>query len=95
MAFSRLLAWLLRERYRVTLLAICGLLIGSLWVVWPFQERAFEMVRGEHRLVSSDPVWPSMTDTTTLGALALVAAGIGLVAAVQALSVRRDMPSRT
>ena len=94
-AFSRLLAWLLRERYRVTLLAICGLLIGSLWVVWPFQVRRFEFVRGEQRLVSSDPVWPDTADVATLGAFALMAAGIALVAIIHNLARRRGAPPRT
>ena len=89
MAFSRLLAWLLREWYRVTLLAICGLLIGSLRVVWPFQERDFETVRGERRLISSDPVWPSAADDTTLGAFALMAVGLALVAALHRFAQRR------
>ena len=92
MAFSRVLAWLLRERYRATLLAICGVLIGSLWVVWPFQERRFEIVRGEHRLLSSDPVWPSAADDTTLGAFALMAAGAALVAAMHGLAGRPGRP---
>ena len=92
--FSRLLAWLLRERHRVTLLAICGLLIGSLWVIWPFQARRFEIVRGEHRLVSSEPVWPDATDDATLGAFALMAAGIALVVIIHNLARRRAAPPR-
>ena len=92
MAFSRLLAWLLRAWYRVTLLAISGLLIGSLRVVWPFQERRFEMVRGDRRLVSSDPVWPSAADDATLGAFALMAVGLALVAVLHRLARRRDAP---
>ena len=95
MAFSRLLAWLLREWYRVTLLAICGLLIGSLRVVWPFQERHFEMVRGDRRLISSDPVWPSAADDTTLSAFALMAVGLVLVAALHRLARRRGAPQHT
>ena len=89
MAFSRLFAWLLRAWYRVTLLGICGLLIGSLWVVWPFQERRFEMVRGESHLVSSEPVWPSAADHTALGSFALMVVGLALVAAVHGLARRR------
>ena len=95
MAFSRVLAWLLREWYRVTLLAICGLLIGSLWVVWPFQERRFEMVHGDRRLISSDPVWPSTADDNTLGAFALMATGLALVAAIHHLARPRGAPTRT
>ena len=92
MVFSRLLAWLLREWYRATLLAVCGLLIGSLWVVWPFQERRFEVVRDARRLVSSDPVWPTAADPTTLAAFALMAAGLALVAALHRLARRRGAP---
>ena len=95
MAFSRVLAWLLREWYRTTLLAICGLLIGSLWVVWPFQERRFEIVRGKRRLMESEPVWPDAADETTLGAFALMAAGLALVAAIHHLARRRDASPRT
>lgn len=95
MAFSRVLAWLLREWYRVTLLAICGLLVGSLWVVWPFQDRRFEIVRGHRRLISSDPIWPDAADDTTLGAFALMAVGLALVAAIQRRARRRSEPPRT
>ena len=95
MAFSRVLAWLLREWYRTTLLAICGLLIGSLWVVWPFQERRFEIVRGKRRLMESEPVWPDAADETTLGAFALMAAGLVLVAAIHHLARRRGASPRT
>ena len=95
MAFSRLLAWLLHARYRVSLLAICGVLIGSLWVVWPFQVRRFEIVRGENRLVSSEPVWPHAADDATLGAFALMAVGLALVATIHHLARRRGGPPRT
>ncbi|MCY4222332.1 MAG: DUF368 domain-containing protein [Thiotrichales bacterium] len=94
-AFSRLLTWLLRECYRITRLAICGLLIGSLWVIWPFQARRFEVVHDERRLVSSDPVWPDTTDGATLGAFALMAIGIALVIVIQNLARRRGGPPRT
>ena len=95
MAFSRMLAWLLREWYRLTLLAVCGLLIGSLWVVWPFQDRRYEIVRGNQRLISSDPVWPEAVGDTTTGALALMAVGVLLVAAIHRLARRRGSQPRT
>ena len=94
MAFSRALAWLLRKFYRTTLLMICGLLIGSLWIVWPFQERRFEIVRGKRRLISSDPIWPDAIDDTTSGACALMVAGIVLVVAIHRLARRSGAPPR-
>ena len=95
MAVSRMLAWLLREWYRLTLLAVCGLLVGSLWVVWPFQDRRYEIVRGRPRLVSSDPIWPEAAGDTTLGALALIVVGFLLVAAIHRLARRRGNAPRT
>lgn len=89
MAFSRVLAWLIREWYRVTLIAICGLLTASLWVVWPFQQRRFDVVDGKRHLVSSDPIWPGVADGTTLGAFALMAVGVALVGAIHHLAQRR------
>ena len=94
MAFSRMLSWLLREWYRMTLLAICGLLVGSLWVIWPFQERRFEIVRGDRHLISSDPIWPSAVDDTTLGAFALMAVGLALVTVLHRLAAHRGAPPR-
>ena len=95
MAFSRLVGWLLRVRYRASLLAICGLLIGSLWIVWPFQDRRFEFVRGQRHLIASDPIFPDAVTGTTLGAFALMAVGLVLVAAIHHLARRRGEPPRT
>lgn len=39
--FSRILSWLLREYHALTLMALIGFLIGSLYVIWPYQERDF------------------------------------------------------
>ena len=88
-AFSRVAAWLMRTRYRASLLAICGLLVGSLWLVWPFQQRRFETVGGTRHLVSSDPVWPGVADGTTLGSFALMAVGLALVAVLHRVATRR------
>jgi putative membrane protein len=59
MLFSRLLVWLLRHHYRITLAAIIGMLIGSLWLLWPFQSRSYELIRGKQQLVFSTPIWPA------------------------------------
>jgi putative membrane protein len=39
--FSRILSWLLRHFHAVTLMVLIGFLIGSLYVIWPYQEREF------------------------------------------------------
>jgi len=56
--FSRVLSWLLARFYKNTILFIVGLLVASLWVIWPFQERIYETVRHKARLIESTPFFP-------------------------------------
>lgn len=62
MVFSRALHWLLGRFHQTTLVFIIGLLIASLWRIWPFQDRVYQVVRNKERLVSSTPVWPGGTE---------------------------------
>jgi hypothetical protein len=59
-------------------------------MIWPFQERAYALVRGKERLVHSVPALPDAWDATALGAMALAVAGAGLVAAIHRLATRAD-----
>lgn len=36
--FSRVLSWLLKHQYQITVAALIGFMIGSLWKVWPWKE---------------------------------------------------------
>ena len=78
--FSRVLTALLRHFYQRTLVTIVGVLIGSLWVIWPFQERTYEVVRSKPRITASNPIWPSDYDTTALVAFTLMLLGAALAA---------------
>lgn len=54
--FSRFLSWLLRNYHAVTLFVLIGFLIGSLYVIWPWQEREYvESVRDVSELPLTDP----------------------------------------
>jgi len=89
-AFSRVLAWLLGRFHDVTLLVIVGVLTGSLWSIWPFQDRVYAVVRGKQRLVGSAPTLPEAMDATAWAALALALAGMLAVAALHRLTTRRQ-----
>ncbi len=41
MLFTRLLSWLLDHYYGPTLAVLIGFLIGSLYVIWPYQDRTY------------------------------------------------------
>ncbi|MCC5935204.1 MAG: DUF368 domain-containing protein [Candidatus Cyclonatronum sp.] len=40
-AFARVLSWLLDRYYIITLCVLIGFMAGSLYIIWPFQERTF------------------------------------------------------
>ena len=89
--FSRTIVWLLKRFHQETLLVIKGILIGSLWMIWPFQERIYETIRGKDKLVSSNPLWPDVISGTVLGSAALMLAGFALVLVIHRLSNQRRM----
>lgn len=90
MLFSRLLVWLLKHYYRVTLSTIVGMLIGSLWLLWPFQARSYEMIRDKQQLVHSTPIWPGDFGAGEVFAVSLCGAGIVAVLTIDMLAKRRS-----
>lgn len=55
--FSRILSWLLKNFHTATLMVLIGFLIGSLYVIWPYQNRTFEdHVRDTEIVEMTDPI---------------------------------------
>lgn len=92
-AFTRALSWLLHRFERAMLLVICGFLLASLWVIWPFQDRVYVIVRGKQRLIESVPLMPSF-DGSGLQAAALAALGFAIVIVASAIAQRRQRTRR-
>ena len=88
--FSRVIVWMLHHYHKQTLLIIKGILIGSLWMIWPWQERTYEIVREKQRLISSTPIWPENIDTTLLASIMLAIVGFMLVMAIHYFSLRKQ-----
>ncbi len=84
--FSRVLSWLLKKWYQETLSAIIGLLVASLWVIWPFQERMYEMVRGKERLIETQPYFPQQITADVNMAAGMIILGLLLVLVINFLS---------
>lgn len=87
--FSRVLSWLLAHYERYTLLIIIGILIGSLWKIWPFQERHYATFHGKQKLISASPYFPFEFDLTVLAAFALVLVGFAGVLLLQRLAQQK------
>ena len=94
MLFSRLLSWLLGRFHQQSLATIIGILVGSLWMIWPFQERSYILIHGRQKFLGSTPIWPEQLDLTVYSSLALAVAGILTVAGIHALA-KRHRPEGT
>lgn len=82
LSFVRLLNWLLRRHHAVTLAFLIGLILGSLWVLWPFK-----VVPPGGSLSAGANVLPAALDATvawTVGAFAL-----GWIASLGVLALGR------
>lgn len=74
--FSRLLSWLLRRFYANTLAVIIGLLLASLWIIWPFQLRIYATIADKTKMIGSNPVLPDPGLASTWQAVGLMLLGI-------------------
>ena len=86
--FSRVLSWLLNRWRNGAMLFINGVLVASLWIIWPFQRREFVEVHGKAKMVGSSPIVPAELDFTVLCSLALALAGLAAVVSIDALAQR-------
>jgi putative membrane protein len=84
--FSRVLAWTLARWHDTVLAALVGLLVGSLWRIWPYQELTTMVVRGKVRALGARPVLPDALDAEVV---ALALAGVGAIALLEGLAARR------
>ncbi len=71
LAFVRLLNWLLRRFHAPTLAFLIGLILGSLWVLWPFKA-----IPAGARISAGVNVWPQALDATVLWSLGAFALGL-------------------
>ena len=91
--FSRVLSLLLHRCYRATVVFIIGLLVASLWVIWPYQQRLYESFDGSSKLIASSPVPPSALDATFWLCVALFLCGCLAVYVIHRLADKQTVNS--
>jgi putative membrane protein len=89
--FSRGASWLLEHYHRACVIGITGILIGSLWVIWPFQQRLYTEVHDKPRLISSSPYLPEQLDGSQTWALVMMAIGLLCVWQLGRIAARRQL----
>ncbi len=98
LAFSRVLAWLLHNYHQLSYSFIIGMLLGSLLVLWPWQQTVsvYTDSAGEQHALQTSRIWPlNYTETTGLEPQLLLA-GIALaLGAGTVLLLHRVFTERT
>lgn len=88
--FTRFLQWLLRAFRRRTVVGINGILIGTLWVIWPFQRVEMTVVAGsEEKVLKTAPLLPDGFTPEVFAALAMGFAGFLAVLAIESLASKK------
>jgi putative membrane protein len=87
--FTRFLSWLLHHYGKPTMAVLIGFMIGSLWVIWPWQNRVYETVRGKEKLIHSEPMLPALGDMNLAWGVGLMVIGLALVLVLERLAAVR------
>jgi putative membrane protein len=90
--FSRFLGWLLGFARQATLSFMTGLMIGSLYLIWPYQHLQTIVVREKVRVIGSTPTLPDALDAQVLGVVVLAVLGCAGVVGLEVLARRRHGP---
>jgi putative membrane protein len=88
LAFSRLLRWLLSKQHDATMAFLVGLMIGSLYRIWPFQQVTPETIDLPFKQQQFVPIMPGESPASLLIVMAAVAVGAGLILLMDSLGQR-------
>jgi putative membrane protein len=77
--FSRLISYILEYFYQQTILFMTGLLIASLYVIWPFQNRFYEIIQNEEIIISSRPKIPELLSEQVFYSITMMIFGLLIV----------------
>jgi len=89
--FSRIMSWLLHHYYKQAIAAILGLLIASLWVIWPFQATVGGTGDSRTGTVSTMPVLPETLSMSLWLTAGLIVIGFFGVLLLHWLASRRTI----
>ena len=77
--FSRLISYILKYFYQQTILFMTGLLIASLYVIWPFQNRFYEIIQNEEIMILSRPKIPELLSEQVFYSITMMIFGLLIV----------------
>ena len=80
LGFSHVIAWLLKYHKDKTLSILCGFILGSLYIVWPWKEiKESILINGDEKILSYSWILPNNLDIETISAIFLILLGIFVI----------------
>jgi len=77
--FSRLISYVMKKFYEQTVLFMVGLLAASLYVIWPFQNRSYDIIHAKEVLISSSPYIPELVNRDVFYSISMMVFGVFMV----------------
>ena len=77
--FSRLISYVMKKFYEQTVLFMVGLLAASLYVIWPFQNRSYDIIHAKEVLISSSPYIPELVNRDAFYSISMMVFGVFMV----------------
>jgi len=88
LAFVRLLNYLLKKFQSVTMAFLIGLILGSLWVLWPFKEVAVGA-----KLITGSNIFPTAFNAELAWSIGAFIGGLACSAGLHFLGKTKDKPA--
>lgn len=90
--FSRILSWLLKRYHHITVAALVGFMVGSLWKIWPWKSCVLSDIdrHGDIRCLQESNLLPNFGSPEFLVALALLLVGFLLVSLIDHMQSRSN-----
>ena len=87
--FSHIIAWLLKYHKDKTLSILCGFILGSLYIVWPWKNiKESIFINGDEKILSYSWILPKNLDIETISAIFLIFLGILVVYLLENISTK-------
>lgn len=88
LSFSRLLRWLLAKRHDDTMAVLVGLMIGSIYKIWPFQRPTAATAELPFKEQEFEMLWPGESSANGLWVLGLLIAGVIITMLMESIGTR-------
>ncbi len=93
--FARFLSWLFAKHHDISVAALAGFMLGSVRKLWPWQEVITTRVNshGDVVPVATRNIFPEQADAMTIGIIALMIVGLGIILFIDRLDLMKEKTS--